>query len=145
MVFYAFKNSTIINWHVHYFLCVAFKYVPGPFFSEPLEVKLGKAYLAIKRRPSPLFPPFSTHSSFYRLSLPLALSLPYRPPLALSLLASPRPFLSGWLSQRDYRALTCLHLPPCVGRPLGPMRAESLLSPATIHPESAQALCFLNL
>lgn len=108
------KNSRNINLHVHYFFCTAFSCVSGPFFSEPLGVKLCKAYLAIKHCPSlTLFFLHSPHTPLLpSLSLPLALSLPHRPPFPL--LPCPCLFLSGWPSQRGYRALTCLHLPPAL-------------------------------
>ena len=61
-------NSRNINLHVHYF----FNCVSGPLFSDPLEVKLCKAYLEIKHRPSlTLFlAPFSTHTSHALFSFP---------------------------------------------------------------------------
>lgn len=104
-----FKKN--INSHVHYFFSSAFNCVSGPFFSEPLEVKPCKAYLAIKHCPSltpffllsphaPLLPSFFSFGPFSASSFPLL--FPSLPCL----------FLSGWPSQQDYRVLTCLHLPP---------------------------------
>lgn len=107
------KNSRNINLRVHYFIAGAFNYVSGLFFSRPLEVKLCKAYLAIKHCPSLtlFFLPFSTHTS-------LALFLFHRPSLRLlvppSFSCPAHVFLSGWPSQRGYRVLTCLHLPPAL-------------------------------
>ncbi len=85
------KNSRNINSHVHYFFSTAFSCVSGLFFSEPLEVKLCKAYLAIKHRPSltlffllsahtPLLPSFSSLGPFSASSSPLL-----SPPLPMSL------------------------------------------------------------
>lgn len=59
--------------------------------------------------PQPSF--LHTHTSC-PLLLPLALSLPLRPPFFH--LPCPCLFLSGWPSLRGYRVLTCLHLPPAL-------------------------------
>lgn len=75
--------------------------------AEPLEVKLCKAYLVIKRRPLP-YPSFCTHTSL-ALSLPLFSAPSSHSPPHPSLPPGPAGPLSG-----GHRVLTCLHLPPAL-------------------------------
>lgn len=98
------KNSRNMDCCVHYFIPSAFICVLGLFFIQSLQVKLCKAYLAIKHRTS--LTSFLA-SSFAGTPL-LASFFPSSGPFS----ASPCLFLSDWPSQWGYRAPTCLHLPP---------------------------------
>lgn len=122
------KNSRNMNWRVHYIIPAAFIWASGLFFIRPLEVKLRKAYLPIKHRTSltPFWASFFAGTallpSFFSSSGPFS--------------ASPCPFLSDWPSQWGYRAPNLSTFTPCVGRPMGRLRRDSLLSRSDIHPES---------
>lgn len=88
------RNSRNINSYVHYFFPIAFNCVSGLLFSEPLEVKLCKAYLAIKHCPSlTLFFLFSPHT-------PLLPSLTSLGPFSASLSPLVSPSLPMSLSVR---------------------------------------------
>lgn len=127
------KNSRNMNWRVHYIIPAAFIWASGLLFIRPLEVKLRKAYLAIKHRTSltPFWALFFAGTALLPSFFPpLALSLPLRVPFC------PTGPLSGAIEPP-----TCLHLPPAsAARWVGCAETPSFHAPIF-----TRSLCFLNL